>query len=91
MRKRIAIFKRPDDLAGKYCLFMEEELERHSELVRVTEYLDIDFPVRVAAPDMMQKEAAHVDEEIKRHQAKIDALKAKKTAILSLVFSPEAA
>lgn len=90
---KIALFRYLSPSMSDMTAVREEGMERYSsELIRVSEYVDIDFPPRTD-PARISAEVAAIDQEI----ATVDAravkektrLQQRKTEVLSLVFSPE--
>lgn len=90
---RIALFQRPDDRS--FTMIYSDDKERWTDLVRVSDYIEVEFPPRTATAEVIAAQAKAIDEEIakteERHQKRMEALKASKTEVLSLAFKPDVA
>lgn len=85
MKKRIAVFR---DFTYDLTLLREESESAYTDMVRVTEFVDVEFPPLPAQEITAQvakldKEIATVEE---RHQKRVEILNKQKTEILSQVF-----
>jgi hypothetical protein len=90
---KIALFRYISPSMSDVVSVREESMEKYStDLVRVSEYIEIDFPPRVDV-EGIQKQADAIAKEIEavtaRRDKEIADLNHKKTEVLSLVFSPE--
>lgn len=90
---KIALFRYLAPNMSDMTCVREESLERFSsELVRISEYVDIDFPLRTD-PARIAAEVAAIEHEIETIDARAEKdkarLKQRKVEVLSLVFSPE--
>lgn len=90
---RYALFQDPVDHA--FELVYDEARGKRSDMLRISDYVEITFPPRNDTPEQIADQVKALDEEIARtearNQRKIDALKSAKTAVLSLAFKTEEA
>lgn len=90
---RIALFQDPSDPSFK--IVRNESAEKLTEMLRVSEYVEVTFPERTDTAEAIAAQARVIDAEIarteERMQKKLDALRDSKTKVLSLAFKPECA
>ena len=90
---RIALFKSAVD--PEFTIIKRQEAEKWTDMVRISDYLEVEFPPRTDTAEAIAAQAEKLDQEIARaedrHQKRMAALRETKTAVLSLAFRPEVA
>ena len=86
MLKRIAVFR---DHTYDLTLLREEKETAYTDMIRITEFVDIEFPP--LPPEAIASQVEKIDKEIAileaRNQKRIEILNRQKTEILSQVFA----
>lgn len=81
---KLAIFK---DASSNFTLVREAKEEQYTDMVRISEYVDVDFPPR-AIEERMVLEVAALEKEIEQITAKfakaVGELKNRKSELLAL-------
>jgi hypothetical protein len=93
MIKKLAIFSDADPKAP-FTVIYSEEGSKYTTLIRVTNWVEVEFTDRADTAEMVQQEVDRIDREmestVEENVKKLKALKARKVAVLSKIFQAEA-
>jgi hypothetical protein len=84
---RIALFRHAGD---NTVLVLRESCEKFMDGIRISEYVDVEFP-HLVSTDAIDQQAKEIDQRIRSREREIDQLRKQKTAVLSQAFASEPA